>query len=144
MRWTGVIIGLYLIFHLMDLTWGVFLGDDYVRGDVYHNVTQSLSSIPVAIIYIVANVALAVHIFHGVASMFQSLGINNPTINGLRRNIAGAFATIILIGNLSFPIAAATGFFNEDNCKPREAAEQGEIKVCSGTEGASTEKEAGK
>ena len=142
MRWTGLIIGLYVIFHLMDLTWGVFLGDEYVRGDVYHNLTESLSTIPVTIVYIVANVALAVHIFHGVSSMFQSLGINNPTVNGLRRNLAGGIATVILLGNLSFPIAAATGFFNEDHCKPREAAEQGEIKVCSGTEGVSGEKEA--
>ena len=144
MRWTGTIIALYLVFHLMDLTWGVFLGDTYVRGDVYHNLTESLSTIPVMIVYIVANVALAIHIFHGVYSMFQSLGINTPTVNGLRRNLAGGLATVILIGNLSFPIAAATGFFNEDNCKPREAAEKGEIVVCSGTEGASTEKEAGK
>jgi succinate dehydrogenase / fumarate reductase, cytochrome b subunit len=143
MRWTGTIIGLYVIFHLMDLTWGVWLGDTYVRGDVYHNLTESLSTIPVTIIYIVANVALSIHIFHGVYSMFQSLGINSPTINKMRRNIAGGLATLILIGNLSFPIAAATGFFNEDNCKPREAAEQGHITVCSGNEGTSTDKEAG-
>jgi succinate dehydrogenase / fumarate reductase cytochrome b subunit len=143
MRWTGAIILLYLFFHLADLTWGWWLGDTYVRGDVYHNLTESLTSIPVAIIYIVANVALSIHIFHGVYSMFQSLGINSPSINKMRRNLAGGLATIILIGNLSFPIAAMTGFFNEDNCKPREAAEQGHLKVCSGTDGASTEKEAG-
>jgi hypothetical protein len=75
--------------------------------------------------------------------MFQSLGINSPSINKIRRNLAGGIATVILIGNLSFPIAAVTGFFNEDNCKPREAAEQGHLTVCSGTDGASTEKEAG-
>ena len=137
MRWTGTIIGLFVIFHLMDLTWGSFKGDSYVRGDVYHNVVHSLSSIPVAIVYIVANVALAIHIFHGVYSMFQSLGINSPSINNLRRNLAGGLATLILIGNLSFPIAAATGFLNEDNCTPREAAAKGEIKVCSGTAGSS-------
>jgi succinate dehydrogenase / fumarate reductase cytochrome b subunit len=143
MRWTGTIIALYLVFHIMDLTWGVFLGDTYVRGDVYHNLTESLSTIPVAIIYIVANVALSIHIFHGVYSMFQSLGINSPSINKMRRNLAGGFATVILIGNLSFPIAAMTGFFNEDNCKPRETAQEDHLKVCSGTEGASTEQEAG-
>ena len=143
MRYTGAIIALYLVFHIMDLTWGVFLGDSYVRGDVYHNVTESLSTIPVTIVYIVANVALAIHIFHGAYSMFQSLGINNPTINGLRRNLAGGLAAVILLGNLSFPISAATGFFNEDNCHPREGAEEGHYVVCSGTQGASTEKEAG-
>ena len=143
MRATGIIILLYIVFHLADLTWGWILGDDYIRGDVYNNVTRSLSNVPVAIIYIVANVALSIHIFHGVYSMFQSLGLNSPAINKVRRNLAGGIATVILIGNLSFPIAAMTGFFNEDNCKPREAAQEGHLKVCSGTDGASTEKEAG-
>jgi succinate dehydrogenase / fumarate reductase, cytochrome b subunit len=115
MRWTGVIILLYLIFHLADLTWGWWLGDEYVRGDVYHNMVESLSSAPVAAIYIVANIALAIHIYHGAWSMFQSLGINNPFINKARRPFAAGFATIILVGNLSFPIAALTGFLNEDD-----------------------------
>jgi succinate dehydrogenase / fumarate reductase, cytochrome b subunit len=115
MRWTGVIILLYLFFHLADLTWGWWLGDDYVRGDVYHNVSESLSSLPVAIIYIVANIALAVHIYHGAWSIFQTLGINNPFINKARRPFAVGLATILLIGNLSFPIAVQTGLIDEDN-----------------------------
>jgi succinate dehydrogenase / fumarate reductase cytochrome b subunit len=115
MRWTGVIILLFLFFHLADLTWGWWLGDEYVRGDVYHNVSESLSSVPVAIIYIVANIALAIHIYHGAWSMFQSLGVNNPFINKARRPFAAGFATIILIGNLSFPIAALTNLIDEEN-----------------------------
>ena len=115
MRWTGPIVLLYLLFHLADLTWGWWLGDEYVRGDIYHNVVESMSSLPVAIIYIVANVALAVHIFHGTWSMFQTLGINNPKFNDLRRGIAGTLAAVILVGNLSFPIAVQAGLLNEDN-----------------------------
>jgi len=115
MRWTGTIVGLFVVFHLADLSWGWWLGDDYVRGDVYHNVSQSLSSLPVAAVYIVANVALAVHIYHGASSMFQSLGINNPAINKARQPLAAAFAAIILVGNLSFPIAAVTGLISEDH-----------------------------
>ncbi len=115
MRWTGPIVLLYLLFHLADLTWGWWLGDEYVRGDIYHNVTESMSSLPVAIIYIVANIALAIHIFHGTWSMFQSLGLNNPKFNDLRRGIARGLAAVILIGNLSFPIAVQAGLINEDN-----------------------------
>ncbi len=115
MRWTGPIVLLYLLFHLADLTWGWWLGDGYVRGDIYHNVVESMSSLPVAIIYIVANVALAIHIFHGTWSMFQTLGINNPKFNDLRRGIAGTLAAVILVGNLSFPIAVQAGLLNEDN-----------------------------
>ncbi len=115
MRWTGPIILLYLFFHLADLTWGWWLGDDYVRGDPYHNVAESLGNLPIAIIYIAANVALAIHIFHGTWSLFQSLGINNPKFNALRRNLATVVAGVILIGNLSFPILTQAGLIDEDN-----------------------------
>lgn len=110
MRWTGPIILLYLLFHLADLTWGVGpASGDYVRGEVYQNLVHSLSRPGVAIIYIICNVALCIHIFHGIWSMFQSLGINNPRYNGLRRGAAAGFSLLILIGNLSFPIAVLSG-----------------------------------
>lgn len=110
MRWSGIIVGLYLLFHLADLTWGVgFVNPDFVRGQPYENEVNSLSRWPVAIIYIVANLALGVHIYHGAWSLFQSLGINNPRINRARRAFAQVFAAVIVIGNLSFPIMIITG-----------------------------------
>ena len=114
MRWTGPIIALFLFYHLADLTWGWWLGDDFVGGDPYHNLSSSLSRIPVAIFYILANMALAWHIFHGAWSMFQSLGINNPKYNHLRRGFAGGFAALILLGNLSFPIMTQAKLIDED------------------------------
>ena len=113
MRWTGPIVGLYVVYHLADLTWGHF-NPDYVRGDPYHNVVASLSNLPVAIWYVVANVALAVHIYHGAWSMFQSLGLNSPRWNPLRRTFAKAFAAVILVGNLSFPIFVQVGVIDDD------------------------------
>lgn len=110
MRYTGPIILLYLIFHLADLTWGVGpASSEYTRGEVYQNVVHSLERPAIAIIYIVANIVLCVHIFHGIWSMFQSLGINNPRYNSLRKGAAAAFSLLILIGNLSFPIAVLSG-----------------------------------
>ncbi len=114
MRYTGIIVLAYLIFHLADLTWGWLPHYDWERGEVQANVVDSLSNPIVAIIYIVANVMLAVHIYHGVYSMFQSLGINNPNYNRLRRGLATALAVIILIGNVSFPIAVLTGLVDYD------------------------------
>jgi succinate dehydrogenase / fumarate reductase cytochrome b subunit len=104
MRWTGIIVLAYLIFHLMDLTWGQ-ANSEFVRGDPYNNLVYSLQRPAVAIAYAVANIALAFHLYHGAWSMFQSMGINNPRINKARRGFAIAFAGFILIGNLSFPIA---------------------------------------
>ena len=114
MRATGIIVLLFVVFHLLDLTWGVFLGDDYIHGDVYNNVVRSLSSAPVAIVYMLANVALAVHLYHGAWSLFQSLGWNNPKFNQARRAFATAFAGIILVGNLSFPILNLAGVVSQD------------------------------
>jgi succinate dehydrogenase / fumarate reductase cytochrome b subunit len=108
MRWTGIIVLLFLFYHLADLTWGWF-NPDFVRGAVYHNLDESLSQIPVAILYIVANIALGIHLFHGVWSLFQSMGWNNPRFNSWRRGIATAIATLIVVGNCSFPIAVQAG-----------------------------------
>lgn len=108
MRWTGVIVALFLIYHLLDLTWGV-TNPDFVRGAVYHNLVESFSRVPVAIFYILANIALGIHIFHGAWSLFQSMGINNPRFNIWRRYFAVAFAAVIVIGNVSFPVMVQVG-----------------------------------
>ena len=84
MRWTGIIVILFVVFHLADLTWGS-ANPDFERGDVYHNMVDSFSRVPVAAIYIVANLALAVHIFHGAWSLFASLGVSNPRLVRFRR-----------------------------------------------------------
>jgi succinate dehydrogenase / fumarate reductase cytochrome b subunit len=65
--------------------------------------------VPVAIVYIVAMLALGLHIFHGAWSMFQSLGLNNPRYNIWRRWFAVAFAAVITAGNVSMPLLITTG-----------------------------------
>jgi succinate dehydrogenase / fumarate reductase cytochrome b subunit len=107
MRWTGVIIALFVIFHLMDLTWGT-TNPDFHRGHVYENLVASFQRVPVAIVYVIANIALGIHIFHGAWSMFQSLGLTNPKFNHLRRWFATGFAALITVGNISFPILIVT------------------------------------
>ncbi len=108
MRYTGVIVLLFLIWHLFDFTF-TGTGQTFVRGEAYQNLVGSLERIPVAILYIVANLALGVHLFHGAWSLFQSMGWNNPRFNAWRRNFAAGFAAIIVVGNVSFPIAVLAG-----------------------------------
>jgi succinate dehydrogenase / fumarate reductase, cytochrome b subunit len=108
MIWSGVIVLLFLAFHLADLTWG-FANPDFVRGDPYGNLVASFSRVPVALLYIAANVALGFHIFHGAWSLFQSIGANNPRFNHWRRYFAVAVAAVVVVGNVSFPIAVMTG-----------------------------------
>ena len=108
MRWTGIIVLLFIFFHLADLTWGWF-NPDFVRGEVYRNVDASLSRIPVAILYIVANIALGIHLFHGTWSLFQSMGWNNPRFNRGGGRSPPASPRVITVGNVSFPIAVQAG-----------------------------------
>lgn len=117
MRWTGIIVALFIVFHLADLTWG-WVNPDFSRGAVYRNLDASLSRIPVAIIYIVANIALGIHLFHGTWSLFQSMGWNNPKFNQWRKGIAAGIATIIVVGNVSIPIMAVAGVIDFDDSVP--------------------------
>jgi succinate dehydrogenase / fumarate reductase cytochrome b subunit len=114
MRVSGIIVLIYLVFHLADLTWGIIPGYDFVRGHPHENVVGSFGNPFVAAFYIVANVLLSIHIFHGAYSMFQSLGVNSPAYNHLRRHLATALAAVILIGNVSFPIAVLVGIIDLD------------------------------
>lgn len=108
MRYSGVIVILFVAFHLADLTLGG-ANPDFVRGDVYNNMIASFERTPVAVLYIAANLALGLHILHGVWSLFQSVGANNQVYNKWRRYLAWAFTAVIVAGNLSFPIAIQLG-----------------------------------
>ncbi|MGQ0833014.1 MAG: succinate dehydrogenase cytochrome b subunit [Microthrixaceae bacterium] len=114
MRWTGIVVGLFVLFHLADLTWGT-VNPDFVRGDIYRNLVATFSRPAVAAIYIVANLALGLHLFHGAWSMFQSLGLNNPRWNSWRRGFATGFAALIAAMNIMFPISVLTGLVSADD-----------------------------
>ncbi|MCC5951713.1 MAG: succinate dehydrogenase cytochrome b subunit [Acidimicrobiia bacterium] len=114
MRWTGIIVAAFLVWHLADFTWGwSFVNPDYQYGAVYDNVVASFSRPAVAIAYVVANLALGVHLYHGSWSIFQSLGSMsprfNPRRNPLRRGFALAFTAAVVLPNISFPIAVQLG-----------------------------------
>jgi succinate dehydrogenase / fumarate reductase cytochrome b subunit len=52
---------------------------------------------------------VAIHLFHGTWSVFQSLGLNNPRYNGVRRGFAAGVATLVAVVNCSFPIMVLAG-----------------------------------
>lgn len=108
MRWGGVIILLFVIYHLLHLTWGT-LHPSFVPGDVYHNVVTGFQVWWVSLFYVAAQVALGFHLYHGVWSLFQSLGWNHPRFNLWRNGFAHAFAWIVTLGNVSFPLAVLAG-----------------------------------
>ena len=109
MRWGGVIILLFIVYHLLHLTFGT-VHPDFVEGDVYHNVVTGLQVWWTAAFYILANLALGLHLYHGLWSMFNSLGLNSVKFNPWKRVFATAFAVIVALGNISMPLAVMTGF----------------------------------
>lgn len=111
MRWSGVIVILYVFFHLADFTWGIAPAapDTWARGEVYANFFATFSRPGVVFFYVLANLCLGLHLFHGVWSMFQSLGANNPRFNRWRRYFAWTIAGVITAGNVFLPIAGLLG-----------------------------------
>src|SRR5579871_5926398 len=113
MRWGGVAILLFLIFHLAHFTWGwVHPGYTYVRGDVYGNMVNGFNVWWISAIYIAAMVALALHIYHGAWSIWQTFGVNNRRRDLAFRQLAGAIAAIVFLGNISMPIAVMAGLIH--------------------------------
>ncbi len=119
MRWTGIIVLAFLVWHLLDLTFGVVNsetgkmithpGDEEPLKAVYASIVYSFQRTPVALFYVVANILLGIHLFHGSWSIFQSFGLNNPRFNNWTRAFATGFASIVVIGNVSFPISVMAG-----------------------------------
>ncbi|GAC1324074.1 MAG: succinate dehydrogenase cytochrome b subunit [Chloroflexota bacterium] len=108
MIYGGVFILLFVIYHVLDLTFGA-LNPSYEEGNIYHNVVASFRVVPVAILYVLAMVAVGLHLFHGIWSTFQTLGWNTARITRLVRNVATLFAVLLTVGNISIPLAVVLG-----------------------------------
>lgn len=113
MRWGGVVILLFVLYHLAHLTWGFgWAHPDFVPGDVYHNFVAGFRVVWVSAFYIAAQVALGLHLDHGVWSLFQSLGWSGPVCDRWRRPLARTLALVVTAGNVSFPLAVLAGFLS--------------------------------
>jgi succinate dehydrogenase / fumarate reductase cytochrome b subunit len=111
MRWTGPIVGLFIIYHLLHFTTGT-LHPAFNERDVYHNVISGFQVWYVSIIYIVAMLALSLHLYHGAWSMFESLGINHFKYNRLIRILATVVTVVVVVGFISIPVAVLLGFIS--------------------------------
>ncbi len=108
MVWSGPIILAFILYHLGHFTVGS-THHDFIRGDVYHNVVSSFQIWWVAGIYILANLMLAIHLYHGLWSLFQTFGWDHQAYGSARRWFAIVFAMLIGAANISMPLAVLTG-----------------------------------
>jgi succinate dehydrogenase / fumarate reductase, cytochrome b subunit len=108
MFWGGIIVLVFIVYHILHLTLGT-VHAGFVPGDAYHNFVAGFRVWPVSLFYIAAMIPLGLHIYHGLWSALQTLGANNPRYNRYRRPVALGIALIVVIGNISFPLAVLTG-----------------------------------
>jgi succinate dehydrogenase / fumarate reductase cytochrome b subunit len=109
MVWSGPIIALFIVYHILDFTVGT-ANPDFIKGEVYHNVIASFSNPGIALVYVAANLLLAFHLYHGLWSLFQTFGWDHPRFGWIRRALAIFFSALIGAGNISIPLAVLTGF----------------------------------
>lgn len=121
MFWTGLLVLAYAVYHLAHFTWGLpavmpaehfrstVAGATADRPDVYHMVVWSFGQAPVALVYIVANCLLGMHLSHGVSSAFQTLGLTSGPWRPAIERIGPAFGVLMAAGFISVPVAVLLG-----------------------------------
>jgi succinate dehydrogenase / fumarate reductase cytochrome b subunit len=117
MIWTGVLIGGFIVYHLLHFTFritpGLVLGNDGDRFDVYSMVVGALGNTLTGLVYIAAMVSLFLHLSHGIQSAFQSLGLSNGKLLP-KYSVAGTVASVIfLVGFGSIPAVILVGILGK-------------------------------
>ena len=110
MGWGGVLLLLFVIYHILHLTTGT-VHPRFVPGEVYDNIIAGFRVPAVAGFYLLAMVALGLHLRHGVWSVFQTLGVSHPHLSPLRRRLAVVLAVLVSVGLAVIPLAIVLGLF---------------------------------
>ncbi|MBZ3905337.1 MULTISPECIES: succinate dehydrogenase [Streptomyces] len=109
MRWGGVILALFIVWHILDLTTGTVHPGGFQAGHPYQNVIDTFSTWYGNVVYIVAVLALGLHIRHGFWSAAQTLGAGSRTRDRALKTTANVLALVLTVGFVSVPVAVMTG-----------------------------------
>ncbi|MEU5951547.1 succinate dehydrogenase [Streptomyces sp. NPDC047525] len=109
MRWGGIILGLFIVWHILDLTTGTVHPGGYEHLHPYQNIIDTFSTWYGNVIYIVAVVALGFHVRHGLWSAAQTLGAGKATRDRTLKIIANGLALFLTAGFVVVPVAVMTG-----------------------------------
>jgi succinate dehydrogenase / fumarate reductase cytochrome b subunit len=108
MVWSGPILAAFILYHLAHFTLGS-AHPEFVVGDVFRNVVVGFQNPFASAFYVLAMGALGLHMYHGFWSMLQTLGLSHPRWNPVRRTAALVLAGIVVLGNVSIPLAVLSG-----------------------------------
>ena len=112
MRWGGVLLAVFIVFHLFHFTGGMvgFQPGQFEHLMVYQNVVAGFQVVPISLFYILAMGALCLHLDHGIWSMLQTLGWVNTDNTGSLRLISRIVAIVIFAGFVSVPVSVLAGW----------------------------------
>jgi succinate dehydrogenase / fumarate reductase, cytochrome b subunit len=108
MRWSGAFLLAFIVYHLLDLTFGT-VNPGFEHGNVYGNVVRSFRIVPVAVFYLVAMVLLGMHLKHGTMSMLRTLGLSHPAHQLIASRALTVVVGLTIAANMSFPLAVLFG-----------------------------------
>ena len=111
MLWTGPLLAAYVVYHVMHLTLGD-AGLPFRPLDAYDNVVAGFQIPAVSAAYVAAMLVLSLHLYHGVWSIFQSLGVSHPRYTRLLKRLSAAVAILVGAGFISIPVAVVTGLIS--------------------------------
>lgn len=121
-RWGGVLLLAFIVFHLLHLTVGA-VHPQFTHLDPYTNVRLGLAQPAVAAFYIVAMLALGLHLYHGGWAVVRTLGVARPSARPLKRTLSLVLAIVVAGGFIAIPVAAMAGLFPEAPALEAGAAE---------------------
>ena len=107
---TGVVLLAFIVFHILDLTIGAAVApENFVHGEAYANLVASFSRPLVAIWYIIAQLALLLHLSHGLWTATSDLGITGARWRKVMLFLSGLIPLLVVVGNIAIPVAVLTG-----------------------------------
>jgi succinate dehydrogenase / fumarate reductase cytochrome b subunit len=110
MRWGGALLLIFIVVHILHFTTGTIRPAGYFSSeDVYANVVSSFRIWWVALFYVVAMIALGLHVFHGAWSSVRSIGVSPNSPQPLHRQVSLVIAVLVWAAFTSIPLAVLTG-----------------------------------
>jgi succinate dehydrogenase / fumarate reductase, cytochrome b subunit len=115
MMLSGVVVLVFVVYHLLHLTFGVTNPEHFAEAhaqpeiDVYEMTVKGFKIWYVTAAYVVAQLFLGAHLWHGTSSAFQTLGVTHPRLGALKSWVGPAVAVVVVAGNVAIPLAVVAG-----------------------------------
>lgn len=109
MRWGGLLLLIFIVFHILHFTTGNIRPGVFVPGDVFTNVVTSFQIWWVTAFYVLAMIFLGLHLYHGAWASVRTIGASSRSPNPLHRQLAAVIAAIVWLGFTIVPVAVFLG-----------------------------------